>query len=133
MSMIQFTHNLMSGPKEQIPAMNRVKKIVKDANFTNRVFPMCIGYASWETDEVISEELYRNVLLALACVFLTTWMLLFNFTASLQVQLSFLFLRSLPKFMKNLPTYAERKWKISEFDQSVISLILDFRCLGASF
>jgi len=85
MSMIQFTHRLMSGPKEQIPAMNRVKKILADANFTSRVFPMCIGYASWETDEVISEELYRNILLAILCVFITTWMLLFNFGASLQV------------------------------------------------
>jgi len=85
MSMIQFTHNLMSGPSQQIPAMNRVKKILKDANFTNRVFPMCIGYASWETDEVISEELYRNIFLAILCVFITTWMLLFNLTASLQV------------------------------------------------
>ena len=52
MSMIQFTHHLMDGPKEQIPAMNRVKQILREANFTNRVFPMCIGYASWETDEV---------------------------------------------------------------------------------
>ena len=52
MSMIQFTHNLMDGPSEQIPAMNRVKHILREANFTNRVFPMCIGYASWETDEV---------------------------------------------------------------------------------
>merc|ERR1719192_22780 len=85
MSMIQFTHHLMDGPKEQIPAMNRVKQIIKEANFTNRVFPMCIGYASWETDEVISEELYRNVLLAITCVFITTWLLLFNFYASLQV------------------------------------------------
>jgi len=85
MSMIQFTHRLMSGPKEQIPAMNRVKKILADAQFSSRVFPMCIGYASWETDEVISEELYRNILLAILCVFITTWMLLFNFGASLQV------------------------------------------------
>ena len=85
MSMIQFTHNLMKGPKEQIPAMNRVKQILRDANFSTRVFPMCIGYASWETDEVISEELYRNVLLAITCVFITTWILLFNFSASLQV------------------------------------------------
>ena len=45
---------------------------------------MCIGYASWETDEVISEELYRNVLLAITCVFITTWLLLFNFSASIQ-------------------------------------------------
>merc|ERR1719450_257983 len=85
MSMIQFTHRLMSGPKEQIPAMNRVKKILADAQFSSRVFPMCIGYASWETDEVISEELYRNILLAIICVFITTWMLLFNFTASIMV------------------------------------------------
>ena len=102
MSMLQFTHNLMDGPKEQIPAMNWVKQTIKEANFTNRVFPMCIGYASWETDEVskielvvhhslhdllkvISEELYRNIFLAILCVLLTTWMLLFNFTASLLV------------------------------------------------
>merc|ERR1712083_881620 len=32
-----------------------------------------------------SEELYRNIFLAILCVFITTWMLLFNFTASLQV------------------------------------------------
>ena len=35
--------------------------------------------------QVISEELYRNVLLALLCVFLTTWILLFNLAASIQV------------------------------------------------
>merc|ERR1712012_352009 len=83
--MLQFTHHLMEGPKEQIPAMNWVKETIKEANFTNRVFPMCIGYASWETDEVISEELYRNIFLAILCVLITTWMLLFNFTASLLV------------------------------------------------
>jgi len=85
LSMISFTHRLMSGPKEQIPAMNRVKNILAKANFSSRVFPMCIGYASWETDEVISEELYRNIALAILSVFLTTWLLLFNLMASLQV------------------------------------------------
>ena len=34
---------------------------------------------------MISEELYRNILLATICVFITTWMLLFNFTASIMV------------------------------------------------
>merc|ERR1712029_1187851 len=33
----------------------------------------------------ISEELYRNIFLAILCVFITTWMLLLNFTASLLV------------------------------------------------
>ena len=102
MSMIQFTHNLMNGPKEQIPAMNTVKEILKEANFSHRVFPMCIGYASWETDEVISEELYRNVLLAITCVFITTWILLFNFSASIQVRLELvLFSYIVPFFLLN--------------------------------
>ena len=34
---------------------------------------------------MISEELYRNILLAILSVFITTWILLFNFYASLQV------------------------------------------------
>jgi len=85
LSVVSFTHRLMDGPIEQIPAMNRVKQILADANFSSRVFPMCVGYASWETDEVISEELYRNIALALICVFLTTWLLLFNVWVSLQV------------------------------------------------
>ena len=65
--------------------MNRVKEILREANFSSKAFPMCKGYASWETDEVISEELYRNILLAILCVFITTWMLLFNIWASLLV------------------------------------------------
>ena len=65
--------------------MNRVKEILSSANFSSKVFAMCNGYASWETDEVISEELYRNMILAILCVFLTTSVLLFNVWASLQV------------------------------------------------
>ena len=38
----------MDGPKEQIPAMNRVKEILRNANFSSKAFPMCKGYASWE-------------------------------------------------------------------------------------
>ena len=49
---LEFTHHLFSGPKEQIPAMNRVKGIVEEANFTGIVFPFSKGYAAWETDEV---------------------------------------------------------------------------------
>ena len=34
---------------------------------------------------MISEELYRNIFLATVCVFATTWLLLFNLTASVLV------------------------------------------------
>ena len=52
---MEFTHQLFTGgPKEQIPAMNRVKNIIKRANFSGIAFPFSKGYAAWETDEVIS-------------------------------------------------------------------------------
>jgi hypothetical protein len=35
--------------------------------------------------KVISVELYRNLFLAIACIFFTTWLLLFNLWACLQV------------------------------------------------
>ena len=36
-------------------------------------------YAAWETDEIIGEELWRNVLLAMACVTAVVLLLLANF------------------------------------------------------
>ena len=44
-------------------------------------------YSNWETDEVITSELVRNLGIALACVFLTTLLLLANFLGSLMVLL----------------------------------------------
>ena len=42
-------------------------------------------YSSWETDEVITRELLRNLGIALACVFATTLLLLANFLGSVIV------------------------------------------------
>lgn len=42
-------------------------------------------YSSWETDEVITRELLRNLGIALACVFITTLLLLANFLGSVIV------------------------------------------------
>ena len=63
--------------------MNRIKDLIATANLTSgHVFPLSQGYASWETDEVIAEELYRNIGLALICIFVTTLFLLSNFVCS---------------------------------------------------
>ena len=75
---ISFTHRLFSGPEEHVPAMNKVKAAIKNSNITGRVFPWTIGYASWETDEVISLEVYRNIALALVAVFFTTLLFICN-------------------------------------------------------
>jgi hypothetical protein len=48
----EFSHRLFSGPSEQVPAMNRVKSLIRAENFSGKVFPFSKGYAAWETDEV---------------------------------------------------------------------------------
>ena len=81
LSSIELTHKLFSGPSEWIPAMNKVKQIVAEANFSNRAFPVGNEYASWETDEVIELEFWRNMGLSLLCVFITTLVLIQNLPA----------------------------------------------------
>jgi hypothetical protein len=38
MTDMTFTHKIFSGPAEHIPAMNRVKKIIADANLVSKKF-----------------------------------------------------------------------------------------------
>ena len=45
-------------------------------------------YAAWETDEIIGFELWRNIGLAMACVFVVTLILLANLPICLMVLLS---------------------------------------------
>merc|ERR1719225_270963 len=85
LSSIQLTHKLFSSPSEWIPAMNKVKQIVAEANFSNRAFPVGTEYASWETDEVIEAKFWRNMLISLLCVFITTVLLIQNIPACIMV------------------------------------------------
>ena len=85
-----------------------MKSIIASSNFSGNVFPLtrvgkkslyyifCLfstsftfhylqEYSSWETDEVITRELLRNLGIALACVFVTTLLLLANFLGSVIV------------------------------------------------
>ena len=83
----------------------QVKQIVAEANFSNRAFPVGTEYASWETDEVrvhvystqnrfctvqynvqvIETEFWRNMLISLLCVFITTVLLIQNIPACIMV------------------------------------------------
>jgi len=80
MTNFDFVFRPFSGREEHIPAMQRIKRITEDysARFQNHVFPWARIFASWETDEVIMEELYRNLSIAMICVFLTTFVLIAN-------------------------------------------------------
>ena len=78
MSCVAFVHRQFSGPEEHVPAMNRVKQLIREANISGKVFAMALGYATWETDEIISVEVYRNIGLATLCVFCTVLLFVSN-------------------------------------------------------
>ena len=62
--------------------------MIRWPNWPGRWLKLCLQeYSNWETDEVITKELVRNLGIALACVFLTTLLLLANFLGSLMVLL----------------------------------------------
>ena len=88
---IEYQHPLFSGPTEHVPAMNRVKTLIKEANITGRVFAKSIKYEFWEVDEILSDELIRSIALALICVFLIVIFLLANFTGAVLVLISVMF------------------------------------------
>eukprot|EP00090_Calanus_glacialis_P001448 TRINITY_DN11036_c0_g1_i1.p1 TRINITY_DN11036_c0_g1~~TRINITY_DN11036_c0_g1_i1.p1 ORF type:complete len:930 (-),score=108.05 TRINITY_DN11036_c0_g1_i1:221-3010(-) len=82
---IQYQHPLFSGPLEHVPAMNKVKDLIKEVNIEGRVFAKSIKYEFWEVDEILSAELIRSVTLALVCVFLIVIFMLANLTAAFLV------------------------------------------------
>ena len=51
------------------------------------VFAITKDYAAWETDVIISHEMYKNIGTAVICIFLTTMVMLNSFTISLIVML----------------------------------------------
>merc|ERR1711997_889611 len=66
-----------------IDTMNRIKSIIKKADFPYRVFAFSPLYSVWEIDEIIRGELYRNLGLATIAIYFTTLLLLSDFTGSL--------------------------------------------------
>nr|SVE86951.1 EOG090X0BEK [Daphnia similis] len=86
---IDFVFRPFSGREEHIPAMRRIKDIAEDFSqqFGSQVFASARIFSSWETDEVIMEELYRNLAIAMVCVFITTFILIANLFACVLVLL----------------------------------------------
>ncbi|XP_015599498.1 NPC1-like intracellular cholesterol transporter 1 isoform X2 [Cephus cinctus] len=73
---IPFRFAIFSGPNEWIPAMDTVKEIAKESNIQGFVTVWSKMFGNWETDKVISQEVTRNLILALICVMGTTAVLI---------------------------------------------------------
>ena len=68
---MQIQYGLSSSlppPSEYLPAKKRVDDIILEANVSSRSFALSPIYQAWETDSIISQELWRNLGLALGAV-----------------------------------------------------------------
>lgn len=80
-SSMSFRFKSFKGPEEYIPAMNRIKHIVKSTNITTGNGYRSVwskAFANWVTDEIIGVEVERNIELALFCVMVCTVILITN-------------------------------------------------------
>ena len=74
-----FQYDRFTGPTEHAPARRKVEKVMDSHQLSSsRTFSHSKIYAAWETDETIAKELWRNMGLAMMCVFVITLLLLAN-------------------------------------------------------
>ncbi len=57
MFLFSYCHPKFHGPHEKAAAMNRVKSILNEGNFSGKAFPFSKEYGAWETDLVRQSEL----------------------------------------------------------------------------
>jgi len=72
------------GPEDHVPAKDMVDRLI-DKSGLQDAFTFVKIYAAWETDKIIGFELWRNVALAITCVFIITLILLANLKICLMV------------------------------------------------
>ena len=77
-SKFSIEYFFMDDPDQHIPARGAVTALLDLASGPYS-FSHSKVYAAWETDEIIGFELWRNIGLAMACVFVVTLLLLANF------------------------------------------------------
>ena len=83
-SKFKIDYLIFTGPEEHIPAKRKIEELVKASNLSG-AFSHVQVYAAWETDEIIGFELWRNIGLAMLCVFVVTLILLANIPICLMV------------------------------------------------
>ena len=90
-SSFDITYQKFNGREEHIPSVDNITDLIKRTNFSSEMFTNGRIYGSWEIDKVIAFELMRNLVLAIVCVFMITFILLSNFVAASLVLMCVLF------------------------------------------
>ncbi|CAG0918990.1 unnamed protein product [Notodromas monacha] len=85
-SRTEYTMREVPTSNARVETMLELRAIVDNSGITaTKSFPWSFEFSSWETDRFISGELIRNMLLASACVFFVTVLLIANIHASFWV------------------------------------------------
>ena len=82
LSSMSFQHQIFDHSADGIAAMNQVFEAIERQNFSGKVFATSQAYSSYITMEIITEELCRNMLMALAVVFVCTLILIADLATS---------------------------------------------------
>ena len=69
LSEFNFVHKLFNGPKQHVPAMNRVKSIVSQANLAGRIFPLANAYSG----KCVSKSWCHKQFLVWHCYAMLKW------------------------------------------------------------
>jgi len=72
-------------PSEYLPAKAAVDQIIAHSNISTKAFATSPIYQAWETDSIISLELWRNLALAMIVVGVVSFTMLGNFSLCLMV------------------------------------------------
>merc|ERR1719228_2864536 len=89
-SKFQISYFAFESPETHMPARRTVTQVIEAVN-SSYSFSHSKVYAAWETDEIIGYELWRNIALAMVCVFVVTLLLLCNIQICIMVILLVVF------------------------------------------
>ncbi|CAL4069038.1 unnamed protein product, partial [Meganyctiphanes norvegica] len=84
-SSIEYQHKRLDESADQQRAMDDIKQLVRDEEFSAFAAPLAMMYSSYETDRIIGVELYRNLGLAMLAVLIMTMLLIANVITSFYV------------------------------------------------
>ena len=83
-SSLELLYLPFEGPSQHGPARAAIEELLSSSGLPGAISFNKI-YLSWETDQIIDTELWRNVGLGLCCIFLVTFILLANIQVSFMV------------------------------------------------
>ena len=73
---LKFRH--LKGPTKHLPAQRALNKILTSAHLSNTTFAYSVIYPAWEIEEIMLDEMHRNISMALLSVLVIVFVIMFD-------------------------------------------------------